>query len=186
MVVIVLNTKPPVSVHSSPPITVNSSSTHTVNSSSSEENANYEIAPPTDIPVCTDAESQNDETENQNTNPTNTKILNPYQRKLSKKTSAIRRKVESQDPDALRNEVSTENRHGGGVLPTVMLAQTFSGVFRRYGAALSQPKVQTSWQAQYLLQLQGQVQISWQARHFRKVEYRFRGRRSTFARSGDG
>ena len=64
-----LNTSPPVSVHSSPPITVNSSSTHTVNSSSSEENPNYEIAPPTDIPVPTDAESENDETENQNTNP---------------------------------------------------------------------------------------------------------------------
>ena len=62
-----LNTSPPVSVNSSPPITVNSSSTHTVNSTSrssrasgeasSEENANYEIAPPTDIPVPTDAES---------------------------------------------------------------------------------------------------------------------------------
>ena len=56
-----LNTSPPVSVNSSPPITVNSSSTHTVHSSSSEENANYEIAPPTDIPVPTDAESENDE-----------------------------------------------------------------------------------------------------------------------------
>ena len=30
---------------------------------------------------------------------------------------------------------------------------------------------------------QGQVQISWQAQHFRKVKYRFRGRRSAFARS---
>ena len=30
---------------------------------------------------------------------------------------------------------------------------------------------------------QGQVEISWQAQHFRKVKYRFRGRRSTFARS---
>ena len=59
-----LNTEPPVSVHSSPPITVNSSSTHTVNSSSSEENPNYEIAPPTDIPVPTDAESENDEDKN--------------------------------------------------------------------------------------------------------------------------
>ena len=75
-----LNTEPPVSVHSSPPITVNSSSTHTVNSSSSEENPNYEIAPPTDIPVPTgvdgdESESENDETENQNTNPTKTKLL---------------------------------------------------------------------------------------------------------------
>ena len=26
------------------------------------------------------------------------------------------------------------------------------------------------------------LQISWQALHFRKVRYRFRGRRSTFAR----
>ena len=73
-----LNTEPPVSVHSSPPITVNSSSTHTVNSSSSEENPNYEIAPPTDIPVPTgvdgdESEIENDETENQNTNPTKTK-----------------------------------------------------------------------------------------------------------------
>ena len=73
-----LNTEPPVSVHSSPPITVNSSSTHTVNSSSSEESPNYEIAPPTDIPVPTgvdgdESESENDETENQNTNPTKTK-----------------------------------------------------------------------------------------------------------------
>ena len=57
-----LNTEPPVSVHGSPPITVNSSSTHTVHSPSSEENANYEIAPPTDIPVPTGAESENDET----------------------------------------------------------------------------------------------------------------------------
>ena len=56
-----LNTSPPGSVHSSPPITVNSSSTHTVNSSSSEENANYEIAPPTDMPIPTDAESENEE-----------------------------------------------------------------------------------------------------------------------------
>ena len=30
----------------------------------------------------------------------------------------------------------------------------------------------------------GQVQISWQAQRFRKVRYRFRGRRSTFARCG--
>ena len=55
-----LNTSPPVSVNSSPPITVNSSSTHTVSSSSSEENSNYEIAPPTEIPIPTDAESEND------------------------------------------------------------------------------------------------------------------------------
>ena len=72
-----LNTSPPVSVHSSPPITVNSSSTHTVTSSSSEENANYEIAPPTDIPVPTgvdgdESERENDEAENQNTNPSKT------------------------------------------------------------------------------------------------------------------
>ena len=62
---------PPISVNSSPPITVNSSSTHTVNSSSrssrasgeasSEENANYEIAPPTDMPIPTDAESEKEE-----------------------------------------------------------------------------------------------------------------------------
>ena len=32
--------------------------------------------------------------------------------------------------------------------------------------------------------LQGQVHISWQAQHFRKVRYRFRIRRSTFARYG--
>ena len=73
-----LNTSPPISVHSSPPITVNSSSTHTVNSSSSEENPNYEIAPPTDIPVPTgvdgdESEIENDETERQNTNPAKTK-----------------------------------------------------------------------------------------------------------------
>ena len=30
---------------------------------------------------------------------------------------------------------------------------------------------------------QGQLQISWQAQHFRKVRYRFRGRRSTFTQS---
>ena len=30
---------------------------------------------------------------------------------------------------------------------------------------------------------QGQVQILWQAQHFREVKHRFRGRRSTFARS---
>ena len=64
-----LNTSPPVSVNSSPPITVNSSSTHTVNStSSSEENANYEIAPPTDIPIPTDAESENDEDKDKDKN----------------------------------------------------------------------------------------------------------------------
>ena len=57
-----LNTSPPISVNSSPPITVNSSSTHTVNSSSSsEENVNYEIAPPTEIPIPTDAESENED-----------------------------------------------------------------------------------------------------------------------------
>ena len=57
-----LNTSPPVSVNSSPPITVNSSSTHTVNStSSSEENVNYEIAPPTDIPIPTDAETDEED-----------------------------------------------------------------------------------------------------------------------------
>ena len=56
-----LNTSPPVSVNSSPPITVNSSSTHTVNSSSSEENANYEIAPLTDIPVPTEAEREDED-----------------------------------------------------------------------------------------------------------------------------
>ena len=66
-----LNTSPPVSVNSSPPITVNSSSTHTVNSSSrssrasgeasSEENSNYEVAPPTEIPIPTDAESENED-----------------------------------------------------------------------------------------------------------------------------
>ena len=56
-----LNTSPPISVNSSPPITVNSSSTHTVNSSSSEENSNYEIAPPAKIPIPTDAESENED-----------------------------------------------------------------------------------------------------------------------------
>ena len=75
-----LNTEPPVSVHSSPPvelssiaddeqssslpITVNSSSTHTVNSSSSEEDPNYEIAPPTDIPVPTGVDGDESEIEN--------------------------------------------------------------------------------------------------------------------------
>ena len=59
-----LNTSPPISVHSSPPITVNSSSTHTVNSSSSEENPNYEIAPPTDIPVPTGVDGDESEIEN--------------------------------------------------------------------------------------------------------------------------
>ena len=73
-----LNTSPPISVNSSPPITVNSSSTHTVNSSSrssrasgeasSEENSNYEIAPPTDIPVPTDAESENYEDKDKDKN----------------------------------------------------------------------------------------------------------------------
>ena len=75
-----LSTSPPISVHSSPPvelssiaddeqssslpITVNSSSTHTVNSSSSEENPNYEIAPPTDIPVPTGVDGDESEIEN--------------------------------------------------------------------------------------------------------------------------
>ena len=56
-----LNTSPPISVNSSPPITVNSSSTHIVNSTSSEENANYEIAPPTDIPIPIDAETDEED-----------------------------------------------------------------------------------------------------------------------------
>ena len=73
-----LNTSPPVSVNSSPPITVSSSSTHTVNSSPSEENPNYEIAPPTDMPFPTgvdgdESESENDETKNQYINPAKTK-----------------------------------------------------------------------------------------------------------------
>ena len=77
-----LNTSPPISVNSSPPITVNSSSTHTVNSSSSEENVNYEIAPPTEIPIPTDAESENYEDkdkdknkEKQSNNTKNNKII---------------------------------------------------------------------------------------------------------------
>ena len=69
-----LNTEPPVSAHSSPPITVNSSSTHTVNSSSSEENVNYEIAPPTDIPVPTDVESE-DEDKDKDKNKEKYKII---------------------------------------------------------------------------------------------------------------
>ena len=56
-----LNTSPPISVNSSPPITVNTSSTHAVNSTSSEENANYEIAPPADIPIPTDAETDEED-----------------------------------------------------------------------------------------------------------------------------
>ena len=79
-----LNTSPPISVNSSPPvelssiaddeqsssspITVNSSSTHTVNSSSSEENVNYEIAPPTEIPIPTESESENYEDKDKDKN----------------------------------------------------------------------------------------------------------------------
>ena len=60
------------------------------------------------------------------------------------------------------------------------------------GASLSQGQVHNSWQVQYRSSAkfvanaslsQGQVQISWQAQHFREVKHRFRGRRSTFARS---
>ena len=66
------------------------------------------------------------------------------------------------------------------------------------GAALSQGQAQISRQAQHFRKVKfsqglncvagaalskGQVQISWQAQHFRKVKCRFRGRRSTFARS---
>ena len=42
------------------------------------------------------------------------------------------------------------------------------------GAALWQPKVQISWQAQHFVPVQGRVQISCQAQHVRKVKYRFR------------
>ena len=64
------NTSPPISVNSSPPITVNSSSSHTVNlSSSSEENFNYEIAPPTELPMPTDAESEDEEEATSSTSP---------------------------------------------------------------------------------------------------------------------
>ena len=62
----------------------------------------------------------------------------------------------------------------------------FGGANRVAGAALWQPEVQISWQAQHFVPAQGQVQISGQAEYFRKAEYRFRGRRSTFARSSDG
>ena len=71
------------------------------------------------------------------------------------------------------------------MLPTVTRADVFGGLFGVAGAALWQPGVQMSWQAQNFVPVQGQVQISWQAQHFRNVEYRFRSRRSTFARSGD-
>ena len=76
-----LNTEPPVSVHSSPPITVNSSSMHTVNSSSSEENPNYEIAPPTDIPVPTGVDGDESEIEN---DEAETKIPTLQKQKLLK------------------------------------------------------------------------------------------------------
>ena len=51
------------------------------------------------------------------------------------------------------------------MLPTVINARAdmFGGLFGVAGAALWQPELQLSWQAQ----------------HFRKVEYRFRGRPST-------
>ena len=65
------------------------------------------------------------------------------------------------------------------------------------GAVLSQGRVQISWQTQHFsgrrnaldfvagaALSQGQAQTAWQAQHFGKVRYRFRGRRSTFARSG--
>ena len=75
---------------------------------------------------------------------------------------------------------SVRVRDGFGMLPTVMLADVFGGLFCVAGTALWQPEVQISWQAQHFVPVQGQVQISRQ--HFRKVGYRFRGRRSTFAR----
>ena len=58
-------------------------------------------------------------------------------------------------------------------------ADVFGGQFCVAGAALWQPKVQISWQAQHFVPVQGRVQISWQAQHVRKVKYRFRGRRGT-------
>ena len=51
------------------------------------------------------------------------------------------------------------------------------------GAVLWQPEVQISWPAQPFVPVQGQVQISRQAQHCRKDKYRFRGRRSNFART---
>ena len=50
------------------------------------------------------------------------------------------------------------------------------------GAAFSQGQVCISWQGAAFSQ--GQVQISWQAQQFRKVRYRFRGRRNTFVIEG--
>ena len=111
--------------------------------------------------------------------------VNSNQRKFSKKKSVIR-KVESQDPDALRTEVSTENREGylcsACGSPRVrhglatgaeccLLAQQrrrfrrfLGGLFCVAGAARWQPKVQISWRAQYFFAIE-------------------RGRRIIFARS---
>ena len=109
-------------------------------------------------------------------------------RKIAKGTSVLRA-VSPRSRHGLAAG-SPRSRRGLGMLPTVVLAQTFSEVFGGpfcvAGAALWQPKVQISWQVQYFVPVQGQVQISRQAQYFRKVEYIFRGRRGTFARSGDG
>ena len=77
---------------------------------------------------------------------------------------------------------SVRSRHGLGMLPTVMLAQTFS-------------EVHFAWQAQHFGSLRRKIRgrrsilcpctVSWQARHVRKAKYIFHGRRGTFARSRD-
>ena len=115
----------------------------------------------------------------------------PYQRKFSKTTSVIR-KVESQDPDALRSEVSTENRegylcsacgsatgsprsrHGGGMLPTGTAAQTvFFGGFS---------EVYFAWQVQHFGNLRCRFRGMRNILCPCKVKCRFRGRRSIFAK----
>ena len=71
---------------------------------------------------------------------------------------------------SFRGRRSTFARSGTNFVARAALSQGRRNAFAGFaaGAALSQ----------------GAVQISWQSQYFRKVRYRFRSRRGTFARSG--
>ena len=104
------------------------------------------------------------------------------QRKFSKKTSVIQ-KVESQEPDALRSEVSM--KHCEGYLCSACGLATGLPRFRNVADCNARANVfgGLAWQAQHF----GNLRCTFCGRRSIlrpcKVKYRFRGRRSILARS---